>query len=430
MNNKTKVFISYSWDSEEHQNWVLDLAKTIDENGGQAIVDRTHLKYGGHIKTFMIKSISEADLVLMILTPNYRRKADNLEGGAGYEYNIINDDLFKMVTNNEKYIPILREGSSESSVTSFLAGFNYVDLRESNNYQKTLNEFLTQILKQPEFTDQKDEPMENEYAPFEELTKEMNRKAHFYFEKLYSASKVNTITEWDNEILTYNNQITEKFNPGKMLIYEDFVEDFKRVFGKELWTVKAALTTTDPDLARYKMDYKGCDSGEIYDTILRIMNATHDYIKNEVQLVDYNNLKSIEDLRMEYLNEDAMFLNKIIGFGIRSEILHRYYPAHFPIMTQKSLWGMYFLCDSANEFITIEQRRNYGMRVSHNWQYPYDRFTYLMTSLANNLREWFASLNISLKDEYRFGYVNMFLASVQEFHKSDIKLLHAWDGDK
>ena len=49
--NKVKVFISYSWDSKEHQQWVISLADLINEKGGQAIIDRTHLKYGGHIKT-------------------------------------------------------------------------------------------------------------------------------------------------------------------------------------------------------------------------------------------------------------------------------------------------------------------------------------------------------------------------------------------
>lgn len=110
---KLKIFISYSWDTYEHQKWVLSLADKINARGGNAIVDRTHLKYGGHIKTFMLKSILDADIVLIILTPNYKRKADGLEGGAGYEYNIINDELFKIIVSNEKFIPIVREGTFE-----------------------------------------------------------------------------------------------------------------------------------------------------------------------------------------------------------------------------------------------------------------------------------------------------------------------------
>jgi len=99
--NTPGVFMSYSWDNESHQKWVLDLADLIDKNGGRAILDRKHLKYGGHIKTFMIRNILQADVVLLILTPNYKKKADSLKDGAGYEYNIINDELFKVINTDQ-----------------------------------------------------------------------------------------------------------------------------------------------------------------------------------------------------------------------------------------------------------------------------------------------------------------------------------------
>ena len=144
--NKVNVFISYSWDSAEHKEWVLSIADLINENGGHSIVDRTHLKFGGHIKTFMLKSILQADVVLMMLTPEYRKKADNLEGGAGFEYNIINDELFKIIKQNDKYIPIIREGSLETSVTSFLQGFNCADLRIGEKYEENLNKLMSQTI--------------------------------------------------------------------------------------------------------------------------------------------------------------------------------------------------------------------------------------------------------------------------------------------
>lgn len=438
--NKVKVFISYSWDSKEHQKWVISLADLINTKGGLAIIDRKNLKYGGHIKTFMLKSILEADIVLMVLTPKYKEKADDLKGGAGYEYNIINDELFKIITQNDKYIPILREGDIETSVTSFLQGFNCADLRDGNDYNQNLEELIEQILgtplKQSIPHKQNKQIMENEYKTLEPLIEEMSKKAKVYFDKFFSLdnpalikAKVQmTVKSWEEEIEDYSASVKEKFNPNKMELYEDFLEDFKNnIFGIELWTVKAALKTLDPDLARYKKDYRDADAEEIFDTVNGILNATHKYISDKASSLDYSKLNDIESLMLEYLNEEDMFMNKIIGFGIRSEILHRYYPSYLPIMTQKSLWAMYFICDSANEFITVEQRNRQGiMRVSHNWQYPYDRFTFLMNSLSNQLSSWFNVYGIKLKKELRFGYVNMFLSTIHESHKADIKLLHEW----
>lgn len=436
----TNVFISYSWDSRSHQKWVVALADLIDKKGGNAIIDRTHLPYGGHIKSFMLSSIMNSDIVLIILTPNYKRKADAYEGGAGYEYNIINDELFKVITRNEKYIPIIREGDLESSATNFLRGFNCLDLRDGVNYDENLNELIEQILKPSSITALKPVPkiklMDANFKDISLVAADVETKALHYFRQLFITDNkaedkkiLNQVAnDWENEIKKYNDSFREQFSASKMLKYEDYMEDFKnKAFSKDLWTVGAALKTNDPDLARYKMDYRDADAEEIYTTVNGIFIAAKDYAENETPAIDYPKLSSVDELQMDFLNDDGMFMNKVIGFGIRSEILHRYYPAYFPIMTQPNLWAMYFIYERDNEFITIENKvRLKKMRVSHNWQYPYDRFTFLMNVISNQLIKWFSEYGIDLKPEYRFGYVNKFLSNITDLHKADIKLLHEW----
>ncbi|MBY8964011.1 TIR domain-containing protein [Flavobacterium sp. D11R37] len=440
VSSKLNVFISYSWDSKEHQQWVISLADVINIHGGNAIVDRKHLKYGGHIKTFMLKSILEADIVLIILTPNYKQKADSLEGGAGYEYNIINDELFKIMNSNEKFIPIIRAGTFQTSTTHFLQGFNCVDLRDGDSYDQYLKELLDQIFNtnanQTISKDIKISTMEEEYKDIPSIIKEVKERTFRYFQNLFVtedklATKKNLTAiakEWADQIEEYHSSFVKKFSPNKMEIYEEQLEDFKNnVFGKQLWTVKAALKTPDPDLARYKKDFRNADPVEVFDTVNGILNAAHSYNESIITNIDYTNLSEVSELKMEFLNEEDMFMNKVIGFGIRSEILHRYFPALFPIMTQPSLWAMYFICENNYEFITIEKRmRESIMRVSHNWQYPYDRFSFIMNVIANELFNWFANYDIKLNPSLRFGYVNMLLSSISDFHKQDTRLLHEW----
>lgn len=439
MSENINIFISYSWDSIEHQQWVLSLADTIENQGAKAIIDRKDLKYGGHIKTFMLKSILESDIVLIILTSNYKRKADGLEGGAGYEYNIINDELFKIIVSNEKFIPIIREGSFESSTTNFLRGFNCVDLRDGQNYNRNLKELLDQIfsndISHALTNDTKTSIME-EYKDIPLIAKEVKERAFKYFQQLFinddkagAAKKMSAVAkEWTEQIEEYHNSFVKKFNPNKMEIYEEQLEDFKNnVFGKQLWTVKAALNTPDPDLARYKKDFRDADSVEVFDTVNGILNAAHYYNENISIDIDYKKIYEVSELEMGFLSEEGMFMNKVIGFGIRSEILHRYYPGLFPIMTQPSLWAMYFICENNYEFITIEKRvRESRMRVSHNWQYPYDRFSFIINVIANELFTWFENYDIKLDYNLRFGYVNCFFSLISELHKQDTKLLHEW----
>ncbi len=188
------------------------------------------------------------------------------------------------------------------------------------------------------------------------------------------------------------------------------------------------MKTPDPDLARYKKDFSDAMSDEILETITKVLEASEDYVTKTACHIDYVSMETVQELDMDYLDSEAMFMNKIIGYGIRSELLHRYYPAYFAIMTQKSLWALYFIGDAADEFTTIEQKTRKGkMRVSHNWQYPYDRFTFIINVLTKKLEKLFSAYECKLDKKLWFGYTNMFLSEINYYHREEIKLLHEWE---
>ena len=141
----SKVFISYSWDSEEHKKWVLSLAVFLKENDVEVIIDRYDLLPGDRLPLFMEKSISESDYVLIICTPKYKEKADKRNGGVGYESNIITGEL--VTTNNErKFIPIIRFGNFENSMPRYLSGKYGINLKDDNNeYENELNDLLATV---------------------------------------------------------------------------------------------------------------------------------------------------------------------------------------------------------------------------------------------------------------------------------------------
>ena len=139
-----KVFISYSWDSEEHKSWVRSFTNDLLNNGVDAILDQYDIHLGDRLPEFMEKSISDADYVLIICTPIYKQKADNRAGGVGYEGHIISGELYNK-HNERKFIPILRTGTFDSAFPRYLSGKTGVDLSNepSNAYYK--EEFNTLI---------------------------------------------------------------------------------------------------------------------------------------------------------------------------------------------------------------------------------------------------------------------------------------------
>ena len=143
------VFISYSWDNEDHKNWVLNLAKRLRENGIEVILDRYELQGGKNITHFMERALQSADKVLVIFTPNYKLKADNREGGVGYEYSILNNDIYKNIAGNSKYIPVLKVGTMETSVPAFIQQFIAIDMRDDAQYEQKVREVTLTLYDKP-----------------------------------------------------------------------------------------------------------------------------------------------------------------------------------------------------------------------------------------------------------------------------------------
>lgn len=70
MSDAPKVFISYSWDGEEHEKWVLRLAeRLITEGGVDVLLDQYEMRGGRNLNHFMERAVAEADKVLLSFLP-------------------------------------------------------------------------------------------------------------------------------------------------------------------------------------------------------------------------------------------------------------------------------------------------------------------------------------------------------------------------
>jgi len=126
--NLLLFFISYSWDNEIHKEWVLKLANRLHSDGAEVILDKYYLKPGKSIPHFVEESISKSSRIIIIFTPNYKLKADKRAGGVGYEYSIMNADLYQNQTLNEKVIPLLRVGNFTASIPAFMQQYIHIEM--------------------------------------------------------------------------------------------------------------------------------------------------------------------------------------------------------------------------------------------------------------------------------------------------------------
>jgi len=123
-----RVFISYSWDSDAHRKWVLSLATRLRSEGGvDVVLDEWHLGYGENRFLFMEQSVVSSAFILLVCTPPYAEKANDRQGGVGYESNIITSQIADR-TDKQKFIPVLRSGEWKSALPVWLKHMTGCDL--------------------------------------------------------------------------------------------------------------------------------------------------------------------------------------------------------------------------------------------------------------------------------------------------------------
>ncbi|MGE8364461.1 TIR domain-containing protein [Cupriavidus sp.] len=146
-----RVFISYSWDNDQHRAWVR---KFVDEL--ERIEELTTVWDGYDLDSlidknfFMEKGIHEADYVVVISTAPYKAKADDRKNGVGLETILATalhwEGLLR--DNRSKVIGVLRE---PNSMPRYLAGHFYIDFTQDAQFSTKFEELLRLLQKKATF---------------------------------------------------------------------------------------------------------------------------------------------------------------------------------------------------------------------------------------------------------------------------------------
>lgn len=153
---KYKVFISYSWTSQEHQNDVVDLANELIDNGIETIIDVYDLTSGDDKYKFMEKMVNDEKIqhVLMICNKSYAEKADTRDdSGVGEETQIISPHVYRK-SKQSKFIPIIWERDDEGNThtPAYLNSRIYIDLSSEEKKAEEFDKLIRHIFDKPRFT--------------------------------------------------------------------------------------------------------------------------------------------------------------------------------------------------------------------------------------------------------------------------------------
>ncbi len=143
------VFISYSWDNDEHKKWVRKLSDDLRTRYSINTLLDQYNRGGFDLIHFMKRGIDMADRVLLIGTPLFKEKLDKSDGGgAKFEDQIISLELYHQL-GSSKFIPVLRDGKFDTSFSSLIETRTGYDFRDDNHYEKGLYGLAAELWNNP-----------------------------------------------------------------------------------------------------------------------------------------------------------------------------------------------------------------------------------------------------------------------------------------
>jgi len=149
---KKKIFISYSWTTLAHEEWVISLAQRLVSDGIEVVFDKWDLKPGHDKFAFMEQMVhaEDVDKVLIVLDKKYAQKANGRAGGVGTETVIISPEVYKS-TVQTKFIPIVAELDDEGQppLPTYLSSKIFIDLSSANRYEEGYENLLRDIYHRP-----------------------------------------------------------------------------------------------------------------------------------------------------------------------------------------------------------------------------------------------------------------------------------------
>ena len=131
-----KVFISYSWDSQEHKDRVLDLADQLRRDGIDCNIDQFEVSPSVGWPNWMLNQVEESDFVLLVCTEKYYRRYRGRENpgegqGVVWEGAIISQFIYDQ-QSNDRFIPVIFDPQAGNYIPYEIKKYTYYLLNRFN----------------------------------------------------------------------------------------------------------------------------------------------------------------------------------------------------------------------------------------------------------------------------------------------------------
>jgi tetratricopeptide (TPR) repeat protein len=147
---RPKVFISYSHDSAEHEDRVLDLAeRLVEQDGIDVSLDRFVNPPPASWPKWMNAEMKAADFILVVCSATYLAKVESKvkpgEGkGVKWESLLSDQQIYDNDSDSSRFIPVLLEGGKYEHIPEPMRGGNHYKPDDDGEYEKLVRHITNQ----------------------------------------------------------------------------------------------------------------------------------------------------------------------------------------------------------------------------------------------------------------------------------------------
>jgi len=137
--NSPKVFISYSHDSKEHQDRVLELSNKLRDEGIDCSIDQYEDSPPEGWPKWMDRNVDNSDFILVVCTEIYYKRVKGIDehgNGIKWESTLIYQKLYNAGGNNTKFIPIIFKDGKFEHIPEPLQGSTFYNVDDHESYEK------------------------------------------------------------------------------------------------------------------------------------------------------------------------------------------------------------------------------------------------------------------------------------------------------
>jgi hypothetical protein len=234
----------------------------------------------------------------------------------------------------------------------------------------------------------------------------------------------NAIADFESDRTDYEELLDEE----SLEEYGDDPSSFHRtVLRNDCPIIRKTLhNTRQKELDRYRMDFRHTDPQDLHTVISNLALFGREYAE-AYRRPKFLKINTLSDLDFDPLDTDDYTVYKVIGGGIKSNLLYKLYPHIFPYRSQDAIWAMWFLvgqddlgCRQSSEFLMIDVDKS---TTRQNYYYPYALFALYALKLSRKLAEAWEQAGATFPEEHRFVVLHDFLSFVANQHTTIINEL-------